>query len=84
MKQLILREILWFFISLILAVPLGFVFLSFMKLSSAAPSVNDLEKLFVIQLLIVSFFVAFFAIYVVRLVVYAIKKWLPGSDSHQP
>jgi hypothetical protein len=84
MKQLIIREILWFFISLVLAVPLGFVFLSFLNLSSAAPTVNELEKLFVMQLLFISFVVAFIAIYVVRLVVYAVKKLLPGTDYHQP
>jgi hypothetical protein len=84
MKQLIIREILWFFISLVLAVPLGFVFLSFLNLSSAAPTVNELEKLFVVQLLFISFVVAFIAIYVVRLVVYAVKKLLPGTDYHQP
>ena len=80
MKEIIFREILWFFIALLCSVPLGFFYLSFLTLTSAAPEANQVEKIFVVQLYLISCLVGFFSVYVVRLVVMTIKMLFLTSE----
>ena len=80
MKEIIFREILWFFIALLLSVPLGFLYLSFLTLTSSGPEPTQVEKVFVVQLDIISCLVGFISVYVVRIVVMALRMLLLPSE----
>jgi ABC-type tungstate transport system substrate-binding protein len=69
MKKTILKELMWFIIASILSVPLSFVFLMLFKLTSSNPKLNEVEKVFTIQLFMIGWIVMFICIYIVRIVV---------------
>lgn len=81
MKKTILREVIWFFVTIFLSVPLSFVFLFFLKLTSSQPTLNEVEKVFTIQLFLIGMLVMFLCIYVVRLIALGIKTLLGGETS---
>ena len=76
MKNLILREILWFFVALALSVPLALLFLYFLTLTSKGPTLNGVEKVFTFQLFLVGCLVGFLCVYVVRIIVIGLKRLL--------
>ncbi len=73
MKKMIAREFLWFLGSLVLAVPLSFLFLAGMDLVSGEQFFTENEKLFIVELFIFIYIINFTGIYVIRLMVAAIK-----------
>jgi hypothetical protein len=80
MKEKFFREILWFFIALLLSVPLGFLYLSFATLTSSGPEANQVEKVFAVQLYVIACLVGFISVYVVRVVVMAVKMLFVPSE----
>jgi ABC-type tungstate transport system substrate-binding protein len=81
MKKTILKELMWFIIASILAVPLSFVFLMLFKLTSSNPKLNEVEKVFTIQLFMIGWLVMFLCIYIVRIVIKALLKLVGVSDA---
>lgn len=73
MKERLLKEIFWFFIAVMAAFPLAFLFLGFLELTSAQSSVNQIEKVLTLQLYIVGYILSFFVVYFVRLLVAGLK-----------
>ena len=69
MKKTILKELMWFIIASILAVPLSFVFLLLFKLTSSNPKLNEVEKVFTIQLFMIGWLVMLLCVYIVRIVI---------------
>ncbi len=85
MKKVFFREVVWFFTALLFSVPLSFVFLFFLKLTSSGPTLNEVEKVFTLQLFLIGIAVMFVCVYVVRLIVIGIKYLVVGKqDSKQP
>ena len=80
MKKTILKELMWFIIASILSVPLSFVFLMLFKLTSSNPKLNEVEKVFTIQLFMIGWIVMFICIYIVRIVVKALLKFVGVHD----
>jgi len=80
MKKTILKELMWFILASILAVPLSFVFLLLFKLTSSSPKLNEIEKIFTIQLFMIGWLVMFLCIYIVRIVVKALLKIVGVHD----
>ncbi|MEY3323681.1 MAG: hypothetical protein RLZZ417_3264 [Bacteroidota bacterium] len=80
MKKTILKELMWFIIASILSVPLSFVFLMLFKLTSSNPKLNEVEKVFTIQLFMIGWIVMFICIYIVRIVVKALLKLVGVHD----
>ena len=76
MKKIIFRELFWLIFGLILSLVLAFIFMEFIELASADKNLNEIEKVFSIQLYIVGVIVSFVCIYIVRIIVYAIKLFL--------
>jgi ABC-type tungstate transport system substrate-binding protein len=74
MKKTILKELMWFILASLLAVPLSFVFLMFFKLTSSNPKLNEVEKVFTVQLFMIGWLVMFLCVYIVRIVVKALLK----------
>ncbi|MDP4699681.1 MAG: hypothetical protein NWS66_07020 [Saprospiraceae bacterium] len=81
MKKTILKELMWFIIASILAVPLSFVFLMLFKLTSSNPKLNEVEKVFTIQLFMIGWLVMFLCIYIVRIVIKALLKLVGVHDT---
>lgn len=85
MKKVFFREVVWFFTALLFSVPLSFVFLFFLRLTSSGPTLNEVEKVFTLQLFLIGIAVMFVCVYVVRLIVIGIKYLVVGKqDSKQP
>ena len=81
MKKTILKELMWFIIASILAVPLSFVFLMLFKLTSSNPKLNEIEKVFTIQLFMIGWLVMFLCVYIVRIVIKALLKLVGVNDA---
>ena len=76
MKDILLKEIFWFIIGSLLSLVLSFVFLGLLELTTADSKMNEVEKVFSIQLYIIGCFVSLISIYIVRIVVNATKKYI--------
>ena len=76
MKDLIVKELFWFIISFMISLVLSFLFLGMLNLTSSDPSLNQVEKVFTVQLYIVGCVISIICVYVIRIVVSAIKKYI--------
>ncbi|GGE16854.1 hypothetical protein GCM10010831_17670 [Psychroflexus salis] len=76
MKKTIIKELFWFVMSALIALILAFVFLGLLNLTSSEQTMNSFEKLFTIQLYIVGWIVSFITIYIFRIVIKGIIKFL--------
>ena len=73
MKKIIFREIFWLIFSAVLSLLISFLFMELVELSSTDRQMRSIEKIFSIQLYILGVIVAFICIYIVRILVYAIR-----------
>ena len=73
MKVFFAREFLWLLLTIVLAVPLSFIWLTGLDVVADDPSFGEEEKIFVMELFLVAYAVSFLGIYLIRLVVAAIK-----------
>tara|TARA_B110000093_G_C12891135_1_gene376141 strand:- start:786 stop:1016 length:231 start_codon:yes stop_codon:yes gene_type:complete len=76
MKDLILKELYWLVISILLSLFLSFIFLGLLSLSSAEENINQIEKVFTVQLYLIGCLVSMISIYIFRIVTKAIKKYI--------
>ncbi|MDA7712143.1 hypothetical protein N8873_08795 [Flavobacteriaceae bacterium] len=76
MKEIIVKELFWLVLSAAMSLVLSFLFLALLDLSASKPNMNEVEKIFSIQLYLVGCLVSMLSVYVVRIVVIAIKKYL--------
>ncbi|MBL6670106.1 MAG: hypothetical protein ISP72_08300 [Flavobacteriaceae bacterium] len=76
MKDFIIKELFWFIIIFMISLVLSFLFLGILSLTSSDPSLNEVEKVFTVQLYIVGCIVSMLCVYVIRIVVAAIKKYI--------
>ena len=76
MKDILLKEFFWFIIGSLLSLVLSFVFLGLLDLTTADSKMNEVEKVFSLQLYIIGCFVSLISIYIVRIVVNATKKYI--------
>ena len=75
MKAVILRELFWLVISTVLSLLLSFVFLELLDLTSSERSLKPIEKVFSVQLYLIGCFLSFIAIYIVRVIISAVKMF---------
>ena len=75
-KEIIVKEFFWLIIGSLISLILSFVFLALLELTSAAEEMNGIEKVFSIQLYVIGCFVSLISVYIVRIVVSAIKKYI--------
>jgi hypothetical protein len=73
MKKLY-KELIWFILSFIATIILSFFILKLLKLNSIGAQINEIEKLFLIQLYFIVSLITIIFIYLVRLIVYLLKK----------
>jgi len=70
----ILKELLWLVLSFLGSLILSFFFLELLKLTSFGDQLNEVEKLFIIQLYFIGCLVSIICIYIIRLLVSVIKN----------
>lgn len=83
MKKFIAREFLWFLAISTLAAPLALLFLSALDLASKGYTHSTNEEDFIMELFILAYIVNFFGLYLVRLIVLAIRV-LSTDSSPKP
>ena len=76
MKDIMIKEFFWLIIGSLLSLILSFIFLGLLELTSANLEMNEVEKVFSVQLYIIGCFVSLISIYIVRVVVNATKKYI--------
>ena len=76
MREILLKEFFWFIIGSLLSLVLSFIFLGLLELTTADSKMNEVEKVFSLQLYIIGCFVSLISIYIVRIVVNATKKYI--------
>lgn len=74
MSKFFLREVFWLILTSILSLFFSFIFLEFLQLASTDSSLKSIEKIFSVQLYVVGCIVSFFCIYIIRVIVIAVKK----------
>jgi len=76
MKDLIAKEFLYFFVGLVVAIPVGFLFLYIVDIQPAGEALNQDEKVLEMDLLFIGGLLGFVGVYLIRLTVWAVKKLL--------
>lgn len=76
MKNFLIRELFWFVISSLVSFGLAFIYLELLEITSASYNLNEVEKLFYIQLYFIAWISSLVSVYIVRIVVSALKKYL--------
>ncbi|MEN9415344.1 MAG: hypothetical protein RL013_483 [Bacteroidota bacterium] len=80
MKKIIAREFLWFLIIILLAAPLALLFLSALDIASEGYTFSLNEKDFIMELFILAYIINIAGLYLVRLIVLAIKVLFTGDN----
>lgn len=80
MKKIIAREFLWFLIIILLAAPLALLFLSALDIASEGYTFSLNEKDFIMELFILAYIINITGLYLVRLIVLAIKVLFTGDN----
>jgi len=75
MKNFFVRELFWFVLTFVISLILSLIFMELSNLTSTNKSMMDIEKIFTVQLYIIGCIVSFISIYIVRIIVVAIKKY---------
>lgn len=73
MGKVIAREFLWLVVGLIVAIPLGVVFLWFFGFTREIIDLPEIRKNYIFWLYLVGYFASFLGIYIIRFVALALK-----------
>ena len=70
------REFLWFITAIILALPVSYLFIEYLALTPAGDQSTIYEQTFEMELFITGAIIGFILTYIMRLVIWSIKKIL--------
>tara|TARA_B100001248_G_C26994208_1_gene280433 strand:- start:280 stop:516 length:237 start_codon:yes stop_codon:yes gene_type:complete len=70
------REFLWFITAIILALPVSYLFIEYLTLTPSGDQSTIYEQTFEMELFITGAFIGFILTYIMRLVIWSIKKIL--------
>jgi hypothetical protein len=76
MKATIIKELFWLVLSSVISLFLAFIFLFMLDLTSSQGSLNSIEKTFVVQLYLIGWFISLISVYIFRIIIVAIKKYI--------
>lgn len=71
--KVLAREFLWLIVGLIVALPLGLVFLWFFGFTREIINLSDVRKNYIFWLYLIGYFTSFVGIYIIRFVALAFK-----------
>ena len=70
------REFLWFITAMILALPVSYLFIEYLALTPSGDQSTTYEQTFEMELFITGAIIGFILTYIMRLVIWSIKKIL--------
>ena len=76
MKATIIKELFWLVLSSVISLFLAFISLFMLDLTSSQGSLNSIEKTFVVQLYLIGWFISLISVYIFRIIIVAIKKYI--------
>lgn len=74
MGKVIAREFIWLIVALIVAIPLGLVFLWFFGFTREIINLTEIRKNFIFWLYLIGYFTSFAGIYIIRFVMMALES----------
>lgn len=78
--KLVAREFLFFFLALVVAIPVSMLFLYLMDLKPEATELSPEERVFQMEFLIIGAILGFLGVYLIRLTVWAVRKVIPQES----
>tara|TARA_B100000768_G_C11263139_1_gene369738 strand:+ start:259 stop:489 length:231 start_codon:yes stop_codon:yes gene_type:complete len=76
MKAVVVKELFWLVFGSIISLFLAFIFLAMLNLTSSQETINSIEKVFTVQLYLIGWLVSLISIYIFRIIISAIKKYI--------
>jgi hypothetical protein len=70
------RELAWFFLAVVIAMPIAFFFGYLLNLKPEGPSLTFNEEVFQMELFIIGAIIAFVGTYLLRVIIWAMAKFL--------
>jgi ABC-type multidrug transport system permease subunit len=70
------RELVWFFMAILIASPIAYFFGYLMELKPEGPSMTTEEEVFQMELFIIGAIIAFISTYLMRVIIWAVAKFL--------
>jgi ABC-type multidrug transport system permease subunit len=70
------REIAWFFMAIVIAVPIAYLFAYLLSLEPQGPSLTISEEVFQMEFFIIGAILGFVCTYLIRIIIWAIAKFL--------
>lgn len=75
------RELVWFFVAVLLAVPVGYLFGSLLELQPEGETATPVENIFEMELFMIGAVIGFVLTYIMRVFMWAISKHLVNKES---
>ena len=73
MKKALAKEFLWLVFAVVMAIPLGFLFLYFLQVSPEGRTYANEEEEFIVQLYLLGVVLSFIGIYLIRMIVGSLR-----------
>jgi hypothetical protein len=74
MKELIAKEFLYFFLALVMAVPVSLLFIYLLNLNPEQNPITPDEQVLEMDLLLIGGLLGFIGVYLIRLTIWAVKQ----------
>ena len=78
--KILARELIWFFIALILAVPVAYLFSYSMGLEPEGITLSTEEEVFQLEFFIIGYCIGIICTYIMRIVIWAVTTYLINED----
>jgi len=75
------RELIWFFIALVLATPLAFLFSYSSSIQPEMEQLSTNEEVFEMEFFIIGFIVGFILTYFMRAIIWAVSRYLIPKEA---
>ncbi|MCR9249859.1 MAG: hypothetical protein NXI20_05520 [bacterium] len=75
------RELLWFFTAVVLCMPIAYLFAYLLDLKPEGPTMTFNEEVFQMELFIVGAIIGFIGTYIMRVIIWAMKKYLIKEEN---
>ena len=74
------RELAWFFIAILIAIPIAYLFAHMMNLQPEGIKMTPHEEVFQMELFITGAVLAFICTYVMRVIIWAVSKYIINEN----
>ena len=78
--KILARELIWFFIALILAAPVAYLFSYLIGLEPEGVTLSTEEEVFQLEFFIIGYIIGMVCTYIMRIVIWAVTTYLINED----